>query len=1045
MDANQSESKKLNDRSNRNPPLDIIISTLSITVRLNRYSPTELSNKEIHSINGNVSRSQLSNQKLKILHQNIRGGIGKKMDEIKHIFDVYDPDILAISESNFNKDMDLNLNSINYNLTPGFTYSDHYTRLIVFTKKGLKNIKTRFDLMKQQQIPMVWLEIKNGKKKLGIIQLYREFKQVGIKVNKIENSKPEQQLERLHSFLPFWEKAQLEYDDLIVMGDMNLDHDKISGSTHHLKALSNLIKDRIFSNDIKQRITTNTWTNGKVARCLDHIYTSSKDVESFNSVHCTSSDHNLISCVFKLKVQSVRRQFIEIRNMSKYDPRDFQFLMANSVCNHDFTYDQEPETQVQILTAMMESAADLTCPRIKIEMKAKHTKWANPEFSKLIKERNTWHKEYLRYHDCNDWRLGYSYYCYNNFKKFRNKVKTEQTKIKKKYYESEVNNIHNPKNAWKKLDEISGRNPCFSEPISLIKDNLTIDNPQDIANNFATFFPTKIQKIKDSLPTLNKRLNNKQVKVTSTFDFKTVTGVQIQKYITELSSSSASGHDSISNKLLKDVKYVISGSIAKIINNCIKRSSFPETWKLGKICALHKKGNRNDINNYRPITLLSSLSKLFEKALFNQITEYMRKNELFDPRQYGFRNGMSCNLAILDLVNHVLLSKESISTSKINALFFDLSAAFDIVDHKKLIGKLKLLGFKYKSLKLIESYLKLRPSYVEVERMKSKKFLLEHGVPQGSILGPLLYILYIGDIQYIDNFPKIIYADDTSCIITANNEENLEQKTNLAFENVISYYGMEKLKINPKKTEILALGPHEASVKIDPTLGTLQNSVKNAKVLGHIIDKNLSFHRHAECLLSDINYRILMFKKITKVANMRTRLIYGRGILLSKFSFGLCSIAGTDLATLDKLEKSYNRCVTTIYGPGGNLISIDEIFKKLQILPFRKLIDYFDLTTLKKIIISGRPLNLHKYLLKVDTGTRQSNEGNYKVSYIPKTSKLLNSFIPRSVRKYNCLNENLKQIESCSRFSKRLKLFLLGISFDKDDPVQLSRNMLGRV
>ena len=450
-----------------------------------------------------------------------------------------------------------------------------------------------------------------------------------------------------------------------------------------------------------------------------------------------------------------------------------------------------------MLTAAIESAADICCPRIKITVKKQHSKWVDKNIREHIVKRNNWHKLYLFNHDQPNWRQGYAEYCYNQFKKERNLVKTLLSKTKSEYYANEVNNIKNSKNAWRKLDELSGRNPLFAEPITILKKNVTINQPQEIANEFAEFFPNKIQKIKDTLKTSTYPLHtsfsvNDFYRGEVKFKFLPVTEIEIINHIKTLSSSTATGHDFISNKLLKDVKYLISKPLSKIINNAIRRESFPESWKLGKICALYKK---------KGITLLCSLSKIFEKILHSQILNYFDLYNLFDPRQYGFRQGYSCELAVADLVNTILMAKENANSSKINGLLFDLSAAFDIVEHEKLLGKLKSYGFKNSALNLLSSYLSNRYSYVEVETKKSKNFHLKFGVPQGSILGPLLYLIYIGSITQIDDFMRIIYADDTNCVVTGKNNEELENRTNEAFSNVVHYYESSGLKLNQNKTQ----------------------------------------------------------------------------------------------------------------------------------------------------------------------------------------------------------------------------------------------------
>ena len=165
--------------------------------------------------------------------------------------------------------------------------------------------------------------MKNKNKKLLVIQFYREFKQTGKKTD-LDNKSPANQSNRLLNFLSYWEKAVQDFDDVICIGDMNLDHKRLSNSSHPLKPLSELVTDRISRLNIRQMVSTETWTNGRVTRCIDHIYTTnSKEMESVNSVQATNSDHCMISAVFNLKAITVRKQQIEIRNMSKYSPENF--------------------------------------------------------------------------------------------------------------------------------------------------------------------------------------------------------------------------------------------------------------------------------------------------------------------------------------------------------------------------------------------------------------------------------------------------------------------------------------------------------------------------------------------------------------------------------------------------------------------------------------------------------------------------------------------------------------------------------------------------
>ena len=196
-------------------------------------------------------------------------------------------------------------------------------------------------------------------------------------------------------------------------------------------------------------------------------------------------------------------------------------------------------------------------------------------------------------------------------------VKTLLSKTKSEYYANEVNNIKNSKNAWQKLDELSGRNPLFSEPITILKKNVTINQPQEIANEFAEFFPNKIQKIKDTLRTSTNPLHtsfsvNDFYRGEVKFKFSPVKEIEIINHIKTLSSSTATGHDFISNKLLKDVKYLISKPLLKIINNAIRRESFPESWKLERFVLCTRKKVRKMIY---PTTVLLHYFALYQKYL----------------------------------------------------------------------------------------------------------------------------------------------------------------------------------------------------------------------------------------------------------------------------------------------------------------------------------------------------------------------------------------------------------------------------------------------
>ena len=513
------------------------------------------------------------------------------------------------------------------------------------------------------------------------------------------------------------------------------------------------------------------------------------------------------------------------------------------------------------------------------------------------------------------------------------------------------------------------------------------------------------------------------------FNFNEITTEEVIDHIKSLTNSAAFGTNTISNQLIKNAKYIISPVLASIANNCFKTGIFPESWKTGKICVVHKKGSKHELKNYRPVTLLCSLSKVVEKAVFKQLYNYFDENQLFDERQYGFRSGLSTNLAILDYINVVLKAKESPTENKVNTILLDLSAAFDIVPHDLLLDKMSRFGLSDLAIKLLSNYLKGRGVFVEVEDQSGGFYLIKYGVPQGSILGPLLYIIFISDIYKIDQNPKIIYADDTNIVVIAKSNEELEENSNLAMENVINYYAGAELKLNKEKTEVINHNSKNTpvSVIVDPENGTEQESVRDARMLGVQVDTDLTFKRHIDNVIRDINTRLYYCAKVFKIASLKVRRMYGFAMLLSKFYYATNCYSGACPTDLERMRVSYDKCIRMIYKPSSLYIRAEDMRAELEVMSFWDLIKYCDIITITRIIRTGSPNSLFKDLtLEGGRITRGYHRKIVKVSYIPKTERLKRAFLIRSVKYYNAIPEEFKTMTELSLKKELRNYFLSG-------------------
>ena len=287
----------------------------------------------------------------------------------------------------------------------------------------------------------------------------------------------------------------------------------------------------------------------------------------------------------------------------------------------------------------------------------------------------------------------------------------------------------------------------------------------------------------------------------NTFNLKTFLNFKLS-YIRKLKNKKSFTNDGITSLILKRYIDIFTPILCKIFNKCVSLSIFPTLLKKTTVIPLFKSGLRNDFGNYRPISLLSNISKLFEKVIFDRMLCFIESINIIHHNQYGFMKKRSCNDAVLHLTEYI--TKKLDKRLKCLTIFLDLKKAFDTVNHNFLIQKLYYMGFRSNFLKLIESYLYNRQQCVKINNNYSEFNVIESGIPQGSVLGPLLFILYINDIFFaIKNCEIICYADDTSLTLCSNSMESLLTKANLIANQVYIWLSSNLLSLNISKSKII--------------------------------------------------------------------------------------------------------------------------------------------------------------------------------------------------------------------------------------------------
>ena len=525
-----------------------------------------------------------------------------------------------------------------------------------------------------------------------------------------------------------------------------------------------------------------------------------------------------------------------------------------------------------------------------------------------------------------------------NYKTYNSILKKCIRLAKKQYYENVFKQFKSDiKKTWGMINSILNKSDkkTFLPDFFLINGQRVTDK-QVISDEFNKYYTEVGIRLANSIEvppglTFQSYLADS---VIQQFDFKLVNRNDVLAAIDSLNSKTSSGFDGLSTIMLKSVKYEVCDSLTLIINQSLTTGLFPEKLKIAKVIPLHKGDDKSDISNYRPISMLSSVSKVFERIIHDQLYQYFDSNKLFYHSQYGFRKQRSTELAALELVEYILTEMDKNETP-IN-VYLDLSKAFDTLDHDILLHKLIHYGLKEKATDLLRNYLQNRTQFVAIDNISSAQMPLKVGVPQGSILGPLLFIIYVNDMTSATRaFHPIIYADDTTLAASLNSFvagiEEPEVYLNDELQKVSNWMKANKLSINKRKTKAMVFHTPQRrilhpSIRID---NTDIEYVTQFNFLGIIIDKNLNWKAHKDMISKRISKFIGVINKLKNTIPQSALLHIYNSLVQSHLTYGML-LWGRKCNEIFTLQKKAIRAVTN----AGFNSHTSALFKGLNILKF---------------------------------------------------------------------------------------------------------------
>ena len=417
---------------------------------------------------------------------------------------------------------------------------------------------------------------------------------------------------------------------------------------------------------------------------------------------------------------------------------------------------------------------------------------------------------------------------------------------KRLYYQEAVNDSScNTKKIWKAINNIITYKLPKNNQIDQIEDNNSIitRDPFQISNilneNFVSIADKLSQeRLKNSNNGNKDKCFNGQ-SLCNSFFIEPIFVVDMICFINRMDCKKSCRSDTPKIKFLKISVNIIAPIITKIFNFCIVKGVFPDALKLAEVVPIYKSGNKENMNNYRPISLLSPFSKIFESYLYDQLLQYLDKNNILYKMQYGFRKNNSTELAVTQIVDDII---DVIEDSSIQcSLFLDLAKAFNTVNHDILIYKLEKYGIRGPPLLLLSSFLYNRYQSTTVNNVHSSLKVVNCGVPQGSSLGPLLFLLYINDLPLCTNLKVTLFADDACLSFSHHNAVVLEQIVNAELVKVSHWLISNKLFINYSKSNYLIFTKKQIKNKFNVILdNTMIDQVHSTKYLEIIINDKLN-------------------------------------------------------------------------------------------------------------------------------------------------------------------------------------------------------------
>lgn len=930
----------------------------------------------------------MNNNSLKVGHLNIRS-LFTGFLEFKTIFQRYDFDVFFLTETWLSGDDGVDIFDI-----PGYRMV-HRDRLgsrgggvAAYIRHNLSAELVTFDFNVTDYLEYLTLKLKLKNKYYVFCVFYRP---PNTNFNAIKND-----------FDNIFSSIYPSVDEIICFGDFNI----------NLLNLDNPLTTLFENYNFIQIINEPTRISRAAVSLLDPIFVTNESMVTKSEVVSVDevSDHCLVYCCLKIEKSHKDTRIITHRNYTNFNIN--LFLQDLSLIQWDeIFYENYIDNKITLFNNFLLSLFNKHAPLKDVRVTKPRAPWITPNIKLYMKQRDRALQDFKKTRSVDNW---------ENYKRLRNFTVSLIRREKRQCLNSACAQ-NNPRKTWKSLRSF---NLCSDKQSNNIPTNLS--DPNEISAYFGRF----LQDVSECDTKLNFYESNYFLNNNAQFSFRVADISETHKIIQSIHTD-ALGADNVNIKMLKYCTPFIDKYITHIINCCIEANYFPDQWKVSIGKPLPKIKNPQSFGDLRIISILPALSKIFEKILYKQLYHYCISNNIIPESQCGFRQYFSTSVALVGLTDDII---HAIDKKLHTALvLLDFSKAFDTINHALLLAKLKYYGFSRQAINLVESYFFNRFQRIVCNNASSEQVQIYSGVPQGSILGPLFFIIYTADILSSLRHCKIqAYADDTQIYFHFKHSD-YEEASDLINEdlNILKQLSLQhNLKLNPLKSFLMIFGPKNNKQFLNDSLNVCLDGVRlpvvsSTKNLGIILDTELRFKEYVKSLIQKSYLSLKILYNDRHILNYSLRRMLCESLVLSNFNYcdfiyGPC----LDLEDRNRIQKVQNTCTRLIL----DLRKYDHVSHLFEELNWLKMenrrafhLGNFTMKILKNPILPSSIRD--RFVFRVSVHSRDVRCVDSLTVPRHRTAMFQRSFTYNGIKFYNSLPNEFSSLEE-RKFRREYRAYL---------------------